>query len=150
MLYTSEVNYYNIYSYVKILITNEEAIKNNENIPEFIETIIIKKCIYKNNKKEIEKIKNTINLVELIIEMNEIESLKLIEKSEINVNQIFLGMSPLIWCCYNKFENLVLKLLENPELNLKYKTISGCSALDYAEHSNLQTVINKINEINKN
>jgi len=55
--YGEKVNYNNIFPLVKILITDENAIKNNDYIPEHIKTVIIYGYIYGNNKTEIERLK---------------------------------------------------------------------------------------------
>jgi hypothetical protein len=53
-----KIEYNNIYSTVRTIITNKSAINNKWNeIPEYIENVIIENRIYKNNKDKFDYIK---------------------------------------------------------------------------------------------
>jgi ankyrin repeat protein len=129
--YSNRANYYNIYTKVKILITDEKAIKKNEYIiPEHIEYIVIYGSIYKNNKTEIEKIRNTFDLIKEINEKNTKKSLEILGKKEININQVDkYGYTALLWACSNKIEEIGLIILEKEGLNINYEDKDGYTAL---------------------
>ena len=100
--YGQKVRYENIYSSVKILITDKKAIKNNDYIPKHIETIIIYGYIYGNNKREIERLKLGLkNGNELILVFR-----------ERNLNKWILPIK-------EKIEVKILELIEETEINLK-------------------------------
>ena len=86
--YGDKVEYDNIYGGVKILITDEEALKKNEYIiPEYIEKIIVYGCVYENNKREIEGLKNSLELVNAFLIKNQRLASELLKRENINVNQ---------------------------------------------------------------
>jgi len=115
--YGEKVNYNNIFSLVKILITDKKAIKNNDYIPEHIETIIIYGYIYGNNKTEIERLKlglkNGNDLFLAIDNKNEEKILELIENVEINVGMVDDNkLTVLYWACYYNMPGVAMKLID--------------------------------------
>ena len=130
-----KVVYNNIYGGIKILITDEKALLKNEfKIPEYIEKIIVHGCVYENNKREIERIKEGLkNGSELIIAIegrNERLALELLKREEINVNKMNkYGNTALILACCNKMESVALKLLEREDINVNQVNIKGYIAL---------------------
>jgi hypothetical protein len=110
------INYYNIYQSVKILITNESTfLKNYKNIPTFIEYIIINNELIKNNNFEI----NGYLLLKATTRNNTELALELLENHEININRINkFGFTSLIWACYNKMDEVAIKILSNSSLNI--------------------------------
>jgi len=84
-----KVEYDNIFGGVKILITDEKALKKNEyKIPEYIEKIIVYGYVYENNKKEMERIKEGLKNGNELIEAikNKKLVLELLERE--NINQV--------------------------------------------------------------
>ena len=87
--YSENVNYYNIFSSVKILITDEIAFMKNEGmIPDYIENIIVNGEIYENNKLDINKLKNTFEIINECKKGNGELALEILESSEINAKQL--------------------------------------------------------------
>jgi len=115
--YGEKVNYNNIFPLVKILITDENAIKNNDYIPQHIETVIIYGYIYGNNKTEIERLKlglkNGNDLFLAIKNKNKGKILELMKNIEINVNMIDNNGSTLLrWACYHNMPDVAIKLID--------------------------------------
>ncbi len=132
--YGKRVVYNNIYGGIKILITDEEAlIKNEYIIPEYIEKIIVYGCVYENNKREIERFKNSLELINAIKDKNERLALELLEREDINVNYVDkYGQTALIWACINGIESVAFKLLEKEGININQVNDRGETALMYA------------------
>jgi len=83
------VNYNNIFSGVKILITNHDAlIYNNYKIPEYIKSIIVYGCVYNNNERDIERLKNSLDLIYALHWYNMQLPLEILKRTHnINLNQ---------------------------------------------------------------
>jgi hypothetical protein len=163
-----QVEYDNIYGGIKILITDEEALKKNEyKIPEYIEKIIVYGCVYDNNKREIEGLKNGLKLINAIKDKNEELTLELLEREEIHdpdgacrridhvkhgkslchVNQVNRqGYTSLNWACYNNMTEVALKLLEREDINVNQITTTGYTALIYACRNKMDLVALKLLE----
>ena len=144
--YGEKVNYNNIFSLVKILITDKKAIENNDYIPEYIETIIIYGYIYGNNKTEIERLKlglkNGNDLFLAIDNKNVLEILELIENVEINVGMVDDNeFTVLYWACYYNMPGVAMKLIDrmsNEAINKR--KYDGCTALSWALSRNMPEV----------
>jgi hypothetical protein len=116
--YSKKVDYKKIRN-IKILITDEEAlIKNKYIIPEFIENIIVYGSVYVNNKMDIERLRNSLEIFNIIYR-NEEKAIEIIERGNININQINKEKitAIVIACKYNK-KLIALKLVKKPEINL--------------------------------
>ena len=75
--------------------------------------------------------------------------LKLLEKREININQIDkMKNTALIYLCWVENETLALKLLEREEININQVNFYGKTVLDYATGNKMESVINRIKELN--
>jgi len=165
--YGDKMEYDNIYGGVKILITDEKALKKNEyKIPEYIEKIIVYGYIYDNNEREIERIKEElknglelINCLKLINSYNKEKiALDILEKQNININQVDKeGDTALIYACIKKMESVALKLLEREDINVNQVNKNGFTALIIACAKELEIVALKllkredlnVNQVNK-
>jgi len=139
--YGEKVKYDNIFGGVKILVTNETALKKNEFvIPEYIENIIINNIIYKNNTIVLNKVKNSIKVADIMrlnnyrtpIGLDDI-ALEYMKDNEIDVNYMLDdGFTLLMYaCCYAFYEKIALKLLEDSEIDVnKRSTKYNFTALD--------------------
>jgi len=148
--YGKKVDYNNIFGGVKILITDKTALKKSEYvIPEYIESIIVYGYLYENKKEEIERLKNGIELMDAIRKVNEKLALKILEREEININQVDeYGNTALICACKicacrNKMERVALKLLEREEININQVNNTGNTALIWACFNKMELVLIK-------
>ena len=132
--YGENVDYYNIYSSVKILITDEKAfMKNNGMIPENIEKIIVHGEMYENNRIDKNKLRNTFELMNECIKGNSETALEILESMEINVKQVDnYGNTILMWMGCQNDEILVEKLLEISRININNVNKDGDTALTIA------------------
>ena len=157
--YGERVEYNNIYGGVRILITDEEALTKNEyKVSEYIEKIIVYGCVYENNKREIEGLKNSLELINAIGGRNERLALELLKREDININQVNeSGETALILACYNEIERVALKLLEREDINVNQVDKDGETALIYACGNKMEKVALKllekkdinVNQVNK-
>jgi len=144
----NNVEYNNIFGGVKILITDEGALEKNEyKIPEYIESIIVYGYLYENKKEEIERLKNGMELMNAIKEENEKLTLEILERENININQVNKNeWTVLIWACAIGMESVVLKLLEREEINVNQVEDAGYTALQWACRNNKESVALKLLE----
>jgi len=78
-------------------------------------------------------------------------ALKLLEREEIIINQVNENANAaLIHACYNKLESVSLKLLERKEKNINLKNYNRktiLKLLDYAKRNKMESVVNRIKEL---
>jgi ankyrin repeat protein len=173
-----KIDYCNIYSSVKILITDRETLRGKtEEIPDFIEVIIVYNDIYydknekdsdkefdlllfENNKDIFEmkverliekgkinsynKIGNTI-LNYLLVNNKEEKAIKLIERMEIeSINKVNkYGCTALIYACLYKMERIALKLLEREEI---HDPDGACRRIDHVLHGQSLCHVNQVSK----
>ena len=143
----NRIDYCNIYSSVRILITDLETLKGRiEEIPEFIEVIIMNnKIYYDRNEKESDKefdllyFENDKDRFEMKVE-------RLIERGKINSSNK-IGDTILNYLIMNKKEEKALELIERMEIESINKVNEYKStALVYACCKNIETVALKLLE----
>jgi len=151
--YGEKVEYNNIFTSIRILITNELALKKNEyKIPEYIEKIIVYGYVYENNNRGIERIKeglkNGIELIDAIERQNNKLALDILKRENININRVNeYGYTALIRACRcNKMETVALKLLEREDININETNKYGDTALIRACWNNMESVALKLLE----
>ena len=77
-------------------------------------------------------------------------ALKILERQDINVNHVNkCEDTALIFVCKNEMETVALKLLEREDINFNQVNKDGKTALNYATVFKIESVINRINELNK-
>jgi len=129
--YGEKVDYNNIFTSVKILITDQKAIKKNEYIPEHIEDIIVYGYKYKNDRKDKERLKKGLENGEIVNRMIykrtlaedkrkcEKEIIEFMKRNEINVNYINeTGKTILMNACINGLENVCLEVIKRREYEI--------------------------------
>jgi len=158
--YGNKSNYNNIFNKVEILITDGLALDyNNYNIPEHIKYIIVYGCIYQNNTTEINKLKNSLELIIAISSINQELGLEILERPEINLSQVnVFGNTILIISMLKSTKSITLKLLDRTDINFNQVNTRGlsplmitcnCEMIDYFEKLLLKPEIN-INQVSVN
>jgi len=174
--YKCEIDYNNIYSKIKIIITDGLALENKwREIPEYIEYIIVDGIIHKNNKNKLDFIRFIENkkdyLRELIIEKNinfvnsnnetllywccveEINEIKDLIKdmSDDIINKICKNDNALIWACYNNMIDVIIEILKKNinEENMNLMDKNGYSAIYWICYKNIKLPEETFNKILK-
>jgi len=121
------INFYNIYYSVKTIITNKEGINEIWNeIPEYIENIIINNKIYKNNKNKFD-----------FLEFNDFkERDRIINEMIINnkINEVnIVGKTLLMYLIEDSYIDIALKMIDIIDFNiLNAYDIEGKTTLYYS------------------
>ncbi len=113
-----KIEYNNIYTSVRTIITNKEAINNKWNeIPEYIENVIIENRIYKNNKDKFDYIKFNDNekIKEIIDEL--IENEKFERTNNIVDESIFDYVIDYKYCDIDTIKKMNKKLINKVDKN---------------------------------